>query len=209
MPKDPPRDTEEPTERLKVAERLRRVRETVRERALLDTDTSAGLPPPRPTREPQAVASEPEPPGPVAPQRPDGTAVNALWEARPQRELSGLRGRLARWLAQLLAPQLEAQVSFNSKQVQLDNQVLDYVDARLAATHRHYDGVLGRYGRHMGEIDERHLILQEELVAHVHDLVERIDLVLAEGEKGRLGFEHALRDLRARLARLEDRLERR
>ena len=39
--------------------------------------------------------------------------------------------------------------------------------------------------RHMAEIDERHLILQEELVAHVHDLVKRIDLVLAEAEKGR------------------------
>ena len=44
----------------------------------------------------------------------------------------------------------------------------------------------------MGEIDERHLILQEELVAHVHDLVKRIDLVLAESERGRLGLEFAL-----------------
>ena len=41
------------------------------------------------------------------------------------------------------------------------------------------------YGRHMGEIDERHLILQEELVAHVHDLVRRVDLVLAEARAGR------------------------
>ena len=40
------------------------------------------------------------------------------------------------------------------------------------ATHRHYDEVLGLHGRHMGEIDERHLILQEELVTHVHDLVQ-------------------------------------
>jgi hypothetical protein len=106
----------------------------------------------------------------------------------------------------LLTPSLEAQVSFNARQVQLDNEILEYIDTRFAATHAHYDGVLGRYGRHMGEIDERHLILQEELVAHVHDLVERIDLVLAEAEKGRLSFEHALRDLRTRLARLEGRL---
>jgi hypothetical protein len=99
-------------------------------------------------------------------------------------------------------------VSFNSKQVQLDNQILDYMDTRLAATHAHYDEVLGNYGQHMGEIDERHLILQVELVAHVHDLVQRIDLVLAEGEKGRLSVEHGLRDLQRRLARLEQRLER-
>ena len=51
--------------------------------------------------------------------------------------------------------------------------------------------MLGIHGRHMGEIDERHLILQEELVAHVHDLVKRIDLVLAESERGRLGLEFA------------------
>ena len=43
------------------------------------------------------------------------------------------------------------------------------------------------HGRHMDEIDERHLILQEELVAHVHDLVKRIDLVLAEAERGPAG----------------------
>jgi hypothetical protein len=60
----------------------------------------------------------------------------------------------------------------------------------------------------MGEIDERHLILQEELVAHVHDLVKRIDLVLSTAERGRLSLEFALRDVRTRLARLEERLRR-
>jgi hypothetical protein len=50
------------------------------------------------------------------------------------------------------------------------------------------------------------MILQEELVAHVHDLVKRIDLVLAEAEQGRVGLEHGLRDVRARLVRLEERL---
>jgi hypothetical protein len=58
----------------------------------------------------------------------------------------------------------------------------------------------------MGEIDERHLILQEELVAHVHDLVRRVDLVLAEGERGRLSLEFALKDLRTRVERVEERL---
>jgi hypothetical protein len=103
---------------------------------------------------------------------------------------------------------LDAQVSFNSRQVQLDNETLAYVEARFAQTHRHYDDVLGVHGRHMAEIDERHLILQEELVAHVHDLVKRIDLVLAEAEKGRLSLEFALRDVRARVAKLEERLSR-
>ena len=79
-------------------------------------------------------------------------------------------------------------------------------DARLEATHRHYDEVLGLHGRHMGEIDERHLILQEELVTHVHDLVRRIDLVLAEAERGRLGLERDLRDVRDRARQLEERL---
>jgi hypothetical protein len=58
----------------------------------------------------------------------------------------------------------------------------------------------------MGEIDERHLIVQEELVAHVHDLVRRIDLVLAESERGRAGLEFALKDLRERLRQVEERL---
>ncbi len=39
------------------------------------------------------------------------------------------------------------------------------------------------------------MILQEELVAHVHDLVKRIDLVLAEAERGRVSAEHALKDV--------------
>ena len=130
--------------------------------------------------------------------------VNALWEARPARPL----GALGRWLRRLLSPLFEAQVAFNSRQVQLDNETLSYLEARFAETHRHYDAVLGVHGRHMAEIDERHLILQEELVAHVHDLVKRIDLVLAEAEKGRLSLEYALRDLRARVGRLEERLDR-
>jgi hypothetical protein len=142
------------------------------------------------------------------PPRPDGAAVNALWRARPDAEPRGLRGFVYRVLRGLLGPAVDAQVAFNARQVQLDNELLDYVDARLAATHRHYDAVLGIHGRHMGEIDERHLILQEELVAHVHDLVRRIDLVLAESEKGRVSLEFALRDLRGRLARLEERLAR-
>jgi hypothetical protein len=64
--------------------------------------------------------------------------------------------------------------------------------------------VLGGVGRHLGEIDERHLILQEELVAHVQDLVKRIDLVLAEGERSRRALDLALQALRTRVDRLEE-----
>jgi hypothetical protein len=188
-------------ERERVAEELRRIREAVRERAL---ETPVSLPEPRPTRTPEAVPPLAAAARPPAPRPPDAGAVNSLWSAQPARPL----GRLGRWLQQLLRPLLDAQVAFNSRQVQLDNETLAYLEARLAETHRHYDEVLGLHGRHMADIDERHLILQEELVAHVHDLVKRIDLVLAESEKGRLSLEFALRDLRARVAKLEERSSR-
>jgi len=188
-------------ERERVAEELRRIREAVREKAL---DTPLELPSARPTRVPEAVAPAVLAPAPPPPKGPDSSAVNTLWSAQPARPL----GALGRLVGRLLRPWLDAQVSFNSRQVQLDNETLGYVEARFAETHRHYDDVLGVHGRHMAEIDERHLILQEELVAHVHDLVKRIDLVLAEAEKGRLSLEFALRDVRARVAKLEERLSR-
>jgi len=191
----------------RVARELRRIREEVRERALLDP-RAARLPDPLAPRTPQPVPSEPLPQPGSPPVAPDGSAVNALWEARPARRFGGLKGWLARKLQALLAPQTEAQLAFNSRQVQLDNQLLAYLEARFAETHRHYDAVLGIHGRHLQEVDERHLILQEELVAHVHDLVKRVDLVLAESEKGRLSLEFALRDLRERLRALEARLPR-
>jgi hypothetical protein len=190
-------------ERDKVASELRRVREGVRERALVERAPAEVLPPPVPVRTPQPAPPRPEPPAAAAPARPDTAAVNTLW-----RTAEGARSRLARWARRLLAPFLDAQERFNSVQVQFDNSVLDYVEARLAHTHAHYDAVLGVHGRHMGEIDERHLILQEELVAHVHDLVRRVDLVMAEGEKGRVALTAELRDLRARLVHLEERLRR-
>ena len=116
------------------------------------------------------------------------------------------KGLLARLLMHLVGPTLDAQVSFNSRQVQLDNALLEYLDRRFAHTHQHYDDVLGVHGRHLQEIDERHLILQEELVAHVHDLVKRIDLVLSRAEREGSSLRYDLRDLRARIARFEQRL---
>jgi hypothetical protein len=191
-------------DREQVAEELRRVREAVRARAL--HEQPATLPAPAPVNVPGPMPADRAPVALEATPRPDNTALNEGWRVRDVFGGGGWRRLLARGLGRLLARVLDAQESFNSRQVQFDNAILDYIDARLRATHRHYDDVLGLYGRHMAEIDERHLILQEELVAHVHDLVRRIDLVLAEAERGRLGLERDLRDLRERARQLEERI---
>jgi hypothetical protein len=185
-----PRDEE----REQVAAELARIREQAHERAL-DEAQPTTLRAPQ-VRTPEPVPREAEPDPEADPTRPDNGPVNAAWKLP--------RTRVSR----MLGPVLDAQEAFNSRQVQFDNELLAYLEARLAATHRHYDEVLGVHRRHMAEIDERHLIVQEELVNHVHDLVQRIDFVLAEAEKGRLGLEHALRDVRSRLSRLEESLRR-
>lgn len=95
-------------------------------------------------------------------------------------------------------------MAWNARQVQLDNEILEYIDSRFHATHTHYDSVLGIHGKRMQEIDERHLILQEELVSHVHDLVRRIDLVLSQAERENLGLEVTLRAVRRRVEALEN-----
>ena len=190
-------------ERRNVAEELRRVRDEVRRKAGLEDEATSTLPSPRPVRPPEVVpmeeSLEPEPP----PETPDATGVNESWRVEPVAP-RGLRGALFRILDRLLGPRFEAQQSFNARQVQLDNEVLGHIEERSSATHRHYDRILGIYGRHLGEIDERHMILQEELVAHVEDLVRRIDLVLSESERGRLSLEHEMRDLRRGLEALRD-----
>jgi hypothetical protein len=193
-------------EREDVAAELRRVGEDARRRAVRAAGPPAPPPPvagqPRPR--PKGESPEPE----AAPQPPDASAVNATWrtEITPP---TGLRGLFYRFFDRILRPRFEGQQAFNARQVQLDNETLRYIDERFAATHRHYDRVLGLYGRHLEEADKRHLILQEELLVHVRDLVRRIDLVLAEGDRGRLALEFALEDARARLARLEETLQRR
>jgi hypothetical protein len=186
-------------ERERAADELRRIREAVRDRALLEP-VGPRLPPSRPTRPPEGPAPSVEPFALPAAARPGNEELNRLWDVA-----GAPASRLGRLLRRWLRPLLDRQQAFNSKQVQFDNELLAWVEARLDGTHRHYDEVLGVHRRHMAEIDERHLILQEELVAHVHDLVRRIDLVLAESEKGRLRHEHALRDLQERLRRLEAR----
>jgi len=194
------------SERERVAEELRRVRDAVRDRALEGGPSGRALPAHGEVKTPGPMPPDEVPPPPKQPPRPDNADLNRLWELRGMLEQGGLRRMVTRGLGRLLARLIDRQEAFNSRQVQFDNALLDYIDARVEDTHRHYDAVLGIHGRHMGEIDERHLIMQEELVAHVHDLVKRIDLVLGESERGRLGLEFALRDIRARLLRLEEQL---
>jgi hypothetical protein len=134
------------------------------------------------------------------PAAPDLGPVNASWSTKPA---LGLLGRLLAWIQR---PQLEAQRAFNADQVRLDNALLKYLEERHSATHRHYDRVLGRLGQRQDEADARHRLLERELVKHVHDLARRIDLVLAEADRGRPALEHELADLRERVARLEDAL---
>jgi hypothetical protein len=100
----------------------------------------------------------------------------------------------------------EAQVKFNSDQVQLDNALVAWTAEHFAATHQHYDQVIGRMQKRMDDIDTRHRELERELVRHVHEMARRIDVVLGEGEKGRVSHESALRSLRERLRVLEEKL---
>ena len=137
-------------ERAQVALELRRVRELVRGRALHERDPGSVLGDPRATRTPEPVPREPIPAPEPPPARPDATAVNAAWRVDGPPPTGGLRGFLRRLAESALGPRLQAQRDFNARQVQLDNAILDYVDARFAATHRHYDAVLGGVGRHLG-----------------------------------------------------------
>lgn len=194
-------------ERERIAQELRRVRDEVRQRALHEPAAPV-LPPAHETRTPEPMPPDPEPVPLASPRRPDNAALNELWALGPTLAGGGWRRALTRGLFRLLSRLIDAQERFNGRQVQFDNEILEFIDQRLAATHAHYDSVLGIHSRHMAEIDERHLIVQEELVAHVHDLVKRIDLVLAQGEKGRLSLEFGLSDVRSQLVQLEDRLRR-
>ncbi len=141
------------------------------------------------------------------PQAPDPAQVNAAssLEGSPRRGLSRL---LAGLVERLLAPRLDAQRRFNAAQLRLDNELIGYLHARLAATHRHYDRLLTEQGRRLDDVDERHRQLERELVTHVHDLVARIDLVLGEANREKLALAFALEETRARLARLEQTLRR-
>jgi hypothetical protein len=141
-----------------------------------------------------------DPTGPPAP--PDAAPVNDAWAAEPT-PARGLTGALERLLLRALGPRFALQREFNARQVRLDNEALAYLEQRLAATHRHYDHLLGELGRRLDEVDARHRELEHELLRHVRDLVQRIDVVLLESNRDRLALVQALEDARARLDRLE------
>ncbi len=137
--------------------------------------------------------------------------LNSLWNvagAKPQGFLGKLFSTWRRLLQRFaLGPVVERQVQMNSAQVRFDNEVIEYVDARLDRMARHYDEVLGLHGKRMEEIDERHLILQQELIRHVHDLVERIEFVFETAETNHLQIDASLRETREELKDLVKRLE--
>jgi hypothetical protein len=152
----------------------------------------------------------------AAPTSPGRDDLNRLWdlfdssaEPRPgalARFLAPFRSPLRRLVRFALGPVVERQVRMNSAQVRFDNELVRYLDERLDRMSRHYDRVLGLHGRRMEEIDERHLILQQELIRHVHDLVARIELVFEAAEQNHLYLEGTLRETREELAKVRERL---
>ena len=180
----------------------------VRARARQDSEPRAPLPErPEPSTTPRPLSKldgvdDQSPPSPS----PDREDLNRAWDVS-EGGGGGLLRAVMRRVGRLLAGGVvERQVRMNSLQVRFDNEVVRYVDERVDRMSRHYDRILGLHGRRMEEIDERHLILQQELVRHVHDLVERIDFVFESGEQNHLYLEGMLRELREELKRLADRL---
>ncbi len=189
-------------ERRRSAEALDKVREGAREEPAVRTAESVLGP-----KEPVRVTARPEPGGPEAPRwtppaPPDLGPVNESWTAGGAKP-SGLSTLLDGGSRE---KHREAQVKFNADQVQLDNALVSWTAAHFAATHTHYDAVIARMQKRMDDIDTRHRELERELVRHVHDMARRIDVVLGEGEKGRVSHEAALRSLRERLRALEEKL---
>jgi len=146
------------------------------------------------------VPSEPPAWNPPAP--PDLRAVNGSWPAGASRP----SGAISSLLDGSREKDREAQVKFNSDQVQLDNALVTWTAEHFAATHRHYDAALADMRKRMDDIDARHRELERELIRHVHEMARRIDVVLGEGEKGRVSHESALRSIRERLREIEERL---
>ena len=187
-------------ERRKSAEALDRVREGAQEAPVARASESV-LGPREPVNESAATPKPLESPAWNPPPPPDLGPVNASWQTSPKRPagslLSFVDGR---------EKDRETQARFNSDQVQLDNALVSWTAAHFAATHTHYDAAIARMQKRMDDIDTRHRELERELVRHVHDLARRIDVVLGEGEKGRVSHEAALRSIRERLRALEEKL---
>ncbi len=205
-----------------VAGALRDVRERVRSE---DNPSPKPSPYPKPSEPhaPLGSVQPVEPPSTQVPNSPSTERLNESWdistafETPPQgriaRIFSPLRHPLQRLVRFALGPVVERQVELNSAQVQFGNELVQYIDARLDRISAHYDRMLGLYGKRMEEIDERHLILQQELVRHVHELVKRIDFVFETAEQNHLYLEgmlkesrEELRDIARRARQLEEKL---
>jgi hypothetical protein len=190
-------------ERRKSAEALARVTEGASEAPSVRAAESV-LGPEEPVREigrQGPVAAETPSWNPPAP--PDLGAVNESWSLGGPRPSGGISALLDGGSGE---KHREAQVKFNADQVQLDNALVSWTAAHFVATHNHYDAVIARMQKRMDDIDTRHRELERELVRHVHDMARRIDVVLGEGEKGRVSHEAALRSIRERLRALEEKL---
>lgn len=154
----------------------------------------------------------------TAPESPSRDTLNARWDvgtamAEPSpgrlgRLFSVFRSPLQKLVRFALGPVVERQVQMNSAQVQFDNEIVRYIDERVDRVSGHYDAILGLHGKRMEEIDERHLILQQELIRHVHDLVQRIEFVFESAEQNHLYLEGMLRETKEELSSLLERLER-
>jgi hypothetical protein len=191
-------------ERRKSAEDLERIREKTSKEPRARTSESV-LGPAEEVRVKSAssAASGPEAPPWNPPAPPDLGPVNESWTAGDQKPAKGISSLLDGGSSEKAR---EAQVKFNADQVQLDNALVSWTAAHFAATHTHYDAVVARMQKRMDDIDTRHRELERELVRHVHEMARRIDVVLGEGEKGRVAHEAALRSIRERLKALEERL---
>jgi len=197
-----------------VADALRQIRDQAREKPSPPAHIP-GLESPRASAEP--LGSLPTAQGPPAPVSPGRELLNQRWDvsqalAEPPagplgRALGFLRRPLQRLVRFALGPLVERQVELNSAQVRFDNEMVAYLDDRLDRMTSHYDGLLGLHGRRMEEIDERHLILQQELIRHVHELVKRIEFVFENAEQNHLYLEGGWRELRDEVRSLAARLE--
>jgi len=188
-----------------IAREIARARDEARRRA----DAAGALRPP-----PSFLAPDPvTPPRPATPEAavelpapPDAAAVNESWRP-PSLEGGGLVGALRRFVDRLIRRQVAARIRFDVDQVRFDNDLLAYVTAHLAATHRHYDRLIAQHSIRMDEIDERAVEAQRRLLAGIEELSRRLDLVLQTAERSRLSGDADLRRLAPRVDALEQRLE--
>jgi hypothetical protein len=198
----------EDDERRELVEHLRSVRDEARDAPQDRPSLPERAAPARRAEALTKIADSKETKGFSSPAR---EQLNASWnvaDATPQSFLGKLIWPLRRFVRRIAVGSLvERQVQLNSAQVRFDNEVIEYVDARLDRMGQHYDRVLGLHGKRMEEIDERHLILQQELIRHVHDLVERIEFVFESAETNHLQVDGALRETREELKDLVNRLE--